>query len=177
MQKYEFAALTAKSDMLMGLSYPAVFGILILAAQTGFFYSGFDKILKEHYLLTILIMFSILYTGRLLIKRIKKSLVKNYLVKLDGTDIKIWESGKEIMCGRVVFCRVKIEDTKISRSVTVEIHTDTDKISFRSRPEEYESVTGVVNCNPFGTGNRSDMETIFSLGERIKSVIEEQAAE
>lgn len=39
MKQYEFTAVTAKSDAIMGLSFPAVFGSLVLAAHTGAFYS------------------------------------------------------------------------------------------------------------------------------------------
>lgn len=177
MKRYEFKAGNARSDMIMGLSFPAVFGFPILGVQLALFYTGLDKFVKSHPLLLILGMFLALFSSYQLMKKIQKCLIKHYVVELDEAYIKIWESEEVILAGDVEFCKIKTHQSIVTSSLRVDIRTDVYSISFRSRENEYKSITGSSEWNLFGTGTRADKDTLLSLGRQIKCAIKEQGDE
>ena len=119
----------------------------------------------------VLVFFGISF---LLIKKIQGSLVKNFVVELSGRNIKIWCNGKEILSGEVVFCKIKNNEHKIgARALRVDIYTKGDQIKFRVRSKEYEKLSSST-WNPLGTSEPSDVETLLSLGQKIKNAMEEE---
>lgn len=173
MKTYKFMAVTSNSDMIMGLTYPVIFGLPILAVRLGAFYFGVDEFFKSHSLLSILIIFSVLYCSYLSIKKIQQSLIRTYVVELDYDNISILENDREIMSGKVSFCDIHNKQKRTVRSVSVDICTENDKITLRTRSKEYKSITGLTNYNMFGIGDSSDMDTLLSLGKELKNIVGE----
>lgn len=170
MEKYELTAVTLKGDIAMGFIYPAIFMFPILAVRLALFYSGIDSHSKAYSIILISLTFTVLYMSYLLMKEIRERLINKYVVELDKKNIRIWESGKEIMSGPVSSCKIKTKGNARTSAVIVDIHTNTDKISLRARPKEYTTITGRTSFNPFGTGSSSDMNILLALGRKITEI-------
>ena len=81
---------------------------------------------------------------------------------------------REIVSGEVIFCRIKNKEPKLgARALNVDIDTKGDNIKFRVRSKEYENLS-YSTWNPLGTSKPSDVETLLSLGKKIKNVMEEE---
>ena len=155
MKKYEFTATTAKSDIIIGLIFPVVIMIPILATQLAIFYLKLNNLVKAYPIFLFL-------------------LVKDYIVELYGKNIRVLGNDEEIISGVVSFCEIKNKKYNVGgRALSVDIYTDTDEIKFRTRCKEYKKITGVSTRNPFGTSELSDLETLLSLGRKIQNITEE----
>ena len=158
MKTYRFTSGTSKSDMIMGLGIPAAIVIPMLITYLILFYSGVG-VFAEYKSLAFLVLLPGLFITYLLIKKMLKSIKKDYVVKLDGVNIEVFENGREVVSGQVSYCEIK------------EAH---DKISFRARPKEYKAITGFTSFNPFGTSSLTDMDNLLALGMEIESVVEDR---
>ena len=175
MDRYEFTATTAKSDILIGLFFSMLLMFPILGIQLGIFYLKLNVFLQSQPIFLYLIVMLVFGTSLLLIKKLQKSLVKNYIVELSGKNMKIWCNGKEVVSGEVVFCKIKNNEHKIgARALSVDIYTKGDQIKFRVRAKENEKVLSSSTWNPLGTSKPSDVETLLSLGKKIKNAMEEE---
>lgn len=175
MEKYEFTATTAKSDIIIGLISPMIIMFPILGIQLAFFYLRLNDFFKSYSVFLYLLVFVFLSGSVILVKKIQKNLVKNYVAELYGKNIRIWGNGEEVISGVVSFCKINHKEHKMgARALSVDIYTDTDKIKFRVRTKEY---TVSSACNPLGTSELSDIETLLSLGRKIKNTLEEQKKE
>lgn len=173
MKKYEFTATTAKSDIIIGLIFPVVIMIPILAIQLAVFYLKLNNLVAYPIFLFLLVLV-FFGGGFLLIRKIQERLVKDYIVELYGKNIRILENEEEIISGVVSFCEIKNKKYNLGgRALSVDIYTDTDEIKFRIRCKEYKKITGVSTRNPFGTSELSDLETLLSLGRKIQNITEE----
>ena len=170
MKTYKFTAGTSKSDMIMGLGLPAAIVIPMLITYLILFYSGVG-VFSGYKLLAFLAVLPGLFVTYLLIKKMLKSIIKNYVVKLDGVNIEVFENGKEVVSGQVLYCEIKEAHDKLVR---VDMYSDADKISFRARPKEYKAITGFTSFNPFGTSSLTDMDNLLALGMEIESVVEDR---
>ena len=166
MKKYEFTATTAKSDIIIGLIFPMVIMIPILAIQLAVFYLKLNNFVKAYPIFLFLLVLVFFGGGFLLIRKIQERLVKDY--------IRVLENEEEIISGVVSFCEIKNKKYNVGgRALSVDIYTDTDEIKFRTRCKEYKKITGVSTRNPFGTSELSDLETLLSLGRKIQNITEE----
>ncbi|MGP1600314.1 MAG: hypothetical protein ACTTGQ_04535 [Dialister pneumosintes] len=110
MKKYEFRAVrSGKQETIIGFAFSAIIMFPILAIQLGLFYTGLDKSIKSNQSSLfefgyVFFMFLIICASFFLVSKIQKKLVKNYVVELNVTNIKILENGKEIMSGSVSYC-------------------------------------------------------------------------
>ncbi|MGX7090992.1 hypothetical protein [Gemella morbillorum] len=172
MKRYEFTATTAKSDIVIGLIFPMVIMIPILAIQLAVFYLKLNNFVKAYPIFLFLLVLVFFGGGFLLIRKIQERLVKDYIVELYGKNIRILENEEEIISGVVSFCEIKNKNVG-GRALSVDIYTDTDEIKFRTRCKEYKKITGVSTRNPFGTSELSDLETLLSLGRKIQNITEE----
>lgn len=179
MEKYEFTATTAKSDIIIGLISPMIIMFPILGIQLAFFYLiRLNDFFKSYPVFLYLLVFVSLGGSVILVKKIQKNLVKNYVAELYGKNIRIWGNGEEVISGVVSFCKINHKKHKMgARALSVDIYTDTDKIKFRVRAKEYKKITVSSACNPLGTSELSDIKTLLSLGRKIKNTLEEQKKE
>ena len=174
MKKYEFTATTAKSDIIIGLIFPMIIMIPILAIQLAVFYLKLNNFVKAYPIFLFLLVLVFFGGGFLLLRKIQERLVKDYIVELYGKNIRILENEEEIISGVVSFCEIKNKKYNVGRrALSVDIYTDTDEIKFRTRLKEYKKITGVSTRNPFGTSELSDLETLLSLGRKIQNITEE----
>ena len=75
---------------------------------------------------------------------------------------------------KLFFCRIKNKEPKLgARALNVDIDTKGDNIKFRVRSKEYENLSSST-WNPLGTSKPSDVETLLSLGKKIKNAMEEE---
>ena len=107
----------------------------------------------------------------LIIKKIRKSVAKKFIVYIDKLNIRILENEKEIIAGKISFCKIKSNHDKLLK---VDIGIDNRKISFISRPKEYKTITGATSFNPFGISDISDMSRLLTLGREVQELIEKQ---
>ena len=170
MKTYRFTSGTSKSDMTMGLGIPAAIVIPMLITYLILFYSGVG-VFAEYKSLAFLVLLPGLFITYLLIKKMLKSIKKDYVVKLDGVNIEVFENGREVVSGQVSYCEIKEAHDKLVR---VDMYSDADKISFRARPKEYKAITGFTSFNPFGTSSLTDMDNLLALGMEIESVVEDR---
>ena len=134
MKRYEFTATTAKSDIIIGLIFPTVIMIPILALQLAVFYLKLNNFVKEYPIFLFLLVLVFLGGGFLLIRKIQERLVKDYIVELYGKNIRVLENEEEIISGVVSFCEIKSKEYNVGgRVLSVNIYTDTDEIKFRIR--------------------------------------------
>ena len=124
MKTYKFTAGTAKSDMIMGLGLPAAIVIPQLITYLILFYSE-AGVFSGYKLLGFLAVLPGLFVTYLLIKKMLKSIIKNYVVKLDGVNIEVFENGREVVSGQVLYCEIKEAHDKLVR---VDMYSDADKI-------------------------------------------------
>ena len=167
MLTYQFKSGTSKSDLIMGLGLPAIVGMPALITYLLLFYTR-GKVFSEYRLSGLIAFLPGLFVTCFLMKRIRNHLVKDYVVELVGSNIKIWENGRRVVSGPILHCRMNAIHDKLIR---IDISSDTGQISFRARPKEYRAVTGFSSFNPFGTSSSSDMETLLSLGMKIQSAL------
>ena len=170
MKKFEFSAGTPKSDMIMGLCFPIGFMFPILLTYLLLFYSGMITY-KVHPLFKFLVFLPSLVISYLIIKKIRKSVAKKFIVYIDKINIRVVENEKEIMAGKILFCKIKSNHDKLLK---VDIGLDNRKISFISRPKEYKTITGATSFNPFGISDISDMSRLLILGREVQELIETQ---
>ena len=170
MKKFEFVAGTPKSDMIMGLCFPIGFMVPILLTYLLLFYSGMITY-KVHPLFKFLVFLPSLVISYLIIKKIRKSVSKKFIVYIDKLNIRVVENEKEIMAGKILFCKIKSNHDKL---VKIDIGIDNRKISFISRPKEYKTITGATSFNPFGISDISDMSRLLTLGREVQELIEKQ---
>ena len=170
MKKFEFVAGTPKSDMIMGLCFPIGFMVPILLTYLLLFYSGMITY-KVHPLFKFLVFLPSLVISYLIIKKIRKSVSKKFIVYIDKLNIRVVENEKEIMAGKILFCKIKSNHDKL---VKVDIGIDNRKISFISRLKEYKTITGATSFNPFGISDISDMSRLLTLGREVQELIEKQ---
>ncbi len=181
MKRYEFRAVTTgKQEAIIGFAFAAILIFPILTIQLGLFYSGLDKILKSNpsALLKIgfvFVVMAIIYAIFYFIRKVQERLVKNYIVEIDVTNIRILENGKEIIVGSIADCKIinKIKETP-SNCLTIIIYTGTDKITFKLRGKKWENIMGNSQSNPLGTSDIYDIETALTLGKDIKYILENQ---
>jgi len=174
MERYEFTATTAKSDIIIGILFPMFLMLPVLGIQLAIFYLKLNDFFKSQPLFLYTIVLVFFGISFLLIKKIQGSLVKNFVVELSGRNIRIWCDGKEIVSGEVIFCRIKNKEPKLgARALNVDIDTKGDNIKFRVRSKEYENLSSST-WNPLGTSKPSDVETLLSLGKKIKNAMEEE---
>ena len=174
MERYEFTATTAKSDIIIGILFPMFLMLPVLGIQLAIFYLKLNDFFKSQPLFLYTIVLVFFGISFLLIKKIQGSLVKNFVVELSGRNIRIWCDEKEIVSGEVIFCRIKNKEPKLgARALNVDIDTKGDNIKFRVRSKEYENLSSST-WNPLGTSKPSDVETLLSLGKKIKNVMEEE---
>ena len=170
MKKFEFEAGTPKSDMIMGLCFPIGFMFPILLTYLLLFYSGMITY-KVHPLFKFLVFLPSLVISYLIIKKIRKTVSKKFIVYIDKINIRVVENEKEIMAGKILFCKIKSNHDKLLK---VDIGIDNRKISFISRPKEYKTITGAPSFNPFGISDISDMSRLLTLGREVQELIETQ---
>ncbi|WP_049921704.1 hypothetical protein [Shuttleworthella satelles] len=167
MLTYKFKSGTSKSDMIMGLGLPVIVGMPALITYLILFYTR-GNMFSEHRLSGLIAFLPGLVVTCFLMKRMRNHLVKDYVVELVGADIKIWENGRQIVSGPILHCRMNAVRDRVIR---IDIFSDVGQISFRARPEEYRTINGFLSFNPFGTSSSSDMETLLSLGVKIRSAV------
>lgn len=68
MEKYEFTATTSKSDIIIGIAFPALLMLPILGVNLALFYLGPDNFIKENPMLLYLIIIICMAGVFLLIK-------------------------------------------------------------------------------------------------------------
>ena len=170
MKKFEFSAGTPKSDMIMGLCFPIGFMFPILITYLLLFYSGMITY-KVHPLFKFLVFLPSLVISYLIIKKNRKSVAKKFIVYIDKLNIRVVENEKEIMAGKILFCKIKSNHEKL---IKVDIGIDNRKISFISRPKEYKTITGATSFNPFGISDISDMNQLLTLGKDVQDIIEKR---
>lgn len=170
MKKFEFVVGTPKSDMIMGLCFPISFMFPILLTYLLLFYSGMITY-KIHPLFKFLVFLPAFVISYLIIKKIRKSVAKKFIVYIDKLNIRILENEKKIIAGKISFCKIKSNHDKLLK---VDIGIDNRKISFISRPKEYKTITGVTSFNPFGISDISDMSRLLTLGREVQYLIEKQ---
>ena len=106
MKKFEFVAGTPKSDMIMGLCFPIGFMFPILITYLLLFYSGMITY-KVHPLFKFLVFLPAFVISYLIMKKIRKSVAKKFIVYIDKINIRVVENEKEIMAGKILFCKIK----------------------------------------------------------------------
>lgn len=179
MKNFEFRAVkSGKQEAMIGFAFAAMLMVPLLAIWLGLYYSGLDNILKSNpsALLKLgfaLVVMAIIYASFYFIGRIQDKLVKKYTVVLNGTNIRIFENGKDILSGSVSACKIVYKTKGNSAdSVSCIIDTDTGKIAFRLRSREWKNIMGSSQPNPFGTSDIRDIETVLDLEKAIHDMIE-----
>ena len=123
MKKFEFVAGTPKSDMIMGLCFPIGFMFPILLTYLLLFYSGMITY-KIHPLFKFLVFLPSLVISYLIMKKIRKTVSKKFIVYVDKLNIRVVENEKEIMACKILFCKIKSNHDKL---VKVDIGIDNRK--------------------------------------------------
>lgn len=93
MERYEFTATTAKSDIIIGILFPMFLMLPVLGIQLAIFYLKLNDFFKSQPLFLYTIVLVFFGISFLLIKKIQGSLVKNFVVELSGRNIRIWCDG------------------------------------------------------------------------------------
>lgn len=169
MEKYEFTATTSKSDIIIGIVFPAVLMLPILGVNLALFYLGPDNFIKENPIWLYLIFLICMAGVFLLIKEVQERLIKKYTVELYNNSIRIWIENDKILSGIIRDCNDSIKmDGVNAKSISLNIYTDSGNIKFRARAKEYRKITGVMTRNPLGTSEMRDMDEIYSLAQKIR---------
>lgn len=172
MERYTFSAVTAKSDVYVGLLFPALIMLPILVIQLLLFYLNLSDVVKTHQVLFILIIFACVNYSFYLAKKMQSRFVKDYTVTIDGSEVTILCDDIEILSGTVVSCKFKGSGSKFfAKAASLDIFTDYEDIKLRARAREGGSLLS-PNWNPFATGSISDVDVLLSLGRRIENVLE-----
>ena len=173
MERYTFSAATAKSDIYVGLLFPALIMLPILAIQLILFYLNLSDVTRSHPVLFILIIFACVNYSFYIAKKMQSRFVKDYTVILDGSEVTILCDDIEILSGTIASCKFKGSSSKFfSKSASLDISTDIEEIKLRARARGGESLLS-PNWNPFATGSISDVDTLLSLGRRIENMLED----
>ena len=171
MERYTFSAVTAKSDVYVGLLFPALIMLPILVIQLLLFYLNLSDVVKTHQVLFILIIFACVNYSFYLAKKMQSRFVKDYIVILDESEVTILCDNKEILSGTVVSCKLKdVESKFFAKAASLDIFTDYEDIKLRARAREGGSLLS-PNWNPFATGSISDVDVLLSLGRRIENML------
>lgn len=172
MERYTFSAATAKSDVYVGLLFPALIMLPILVIQLLLFYLNLSDAVKTHPFLFILIIFTCVNYSFYIAKKLQSRFVKDYIVILDGSEVTILCDDTEILSGTIVSCKFKGSSSKFfAKAASLDIFTDYEDIKLRARAREGGSLLS-PNWNPFATGSISDVDVLLSLGRRIENVLE-----
>lgn len=172
MERYTFSAATAKSDVYVGLLFPALIMLPLLAIQLILFYLNLGDVTRSHPDLFILIIFACVNNSFYIAKKIQSRFVKNYIVILDGSEVTILCDDTEILSGTIVSCKFKGSSSKFfAKAASLDIFTDCEDIKLRARAREGGSLLS-PNWNPFATGSISDVDVLLSLGRRIENMLE-----
>ncbi len=171
MERYTFSAATAKSDVYVGLLFPALIMLPILAIQLILFYLNLGDVTRSHPNLFILIIFAFVNYSFYIAKKFQSRFVKDYTVTLDGSEVTILCDDIEILSGTVVSCKFKGSGSKFfAKAASLDIFTDYEDIKLRARAREGGSLLS-PNWNPFATGSISDVDTLLSLGRRLDDML------
>ena len=169
MEKYKFTATTSKSDIIIGLAFPALLMLPILGINLAVFYLGAKDFIKENQVILFIIVATCLAGAFALIKKIQQSLIKDYTVEIYSDSIRVWQGSEEVLSGAIIDCRASIKmDEMNAKSVNLDIYTDSGNVKFRARAKEFRKITGVKTSNPLGTSEMRDMEEIYSLAQKIR---------
>ena len=172
MERYTFSAATAKSDVYVGLLFPALIMLPILAIQLILFYLKLSDVTRSHPNIFILLVFTCVNFSFYIAKKFQSRFVKDYTFILDVSEVTILCDDMEILSGTVVSCNFKGSGSKFfSKAASLDIFTDNEDIKLRTRAREGESLLS-PNWNPFATGSISDVDTLLLLGRRIDDVLE-----
>ena len=172
MERYTFSAATAKSDVYVGLLFPALIMLPLLAIQLILFYLNLGDVTRSHPVLFILIIFACVNNSFYIAKKMQSRFVKDYIVILDGSEVTILCDDTEILSGTIVSCKFKGSSSKFfAKAASLDIFTDYEDIKLRARAREGGSLLS-PNWNPFATGSISDVDVLLSLGRRIENMLE-----
>ena len=167
MDRYTFSATTAKSDVYVGLLFPAVILLPILAIQLILFFLNLLDIVRSHPVLFVLTIFVFVNFSFHIASKMQSKFVKEYTVELDGSEVTILCDDKEILSGTVVSCKFKDVNSKFfAKAASLDIFTGDEKIQLRSRAREAQSLLS-PNWNPFATGSITDVDALISLGNKL----------
>lgn len=174
MERYTFSATTAKSDIYVGLLFPALILLPILAIQLIIFYLNLVNTVKSHPFLFVMVVFACVNSSFYLVKKMHARFVNDYIAILDENEITILCDDEEILSGTVVSCKFKdVESKFFAKAASLDIFTGDEKIQLRTRAREAQSLLS-PNWNPFATGSISDVDTLVSLGMRLEELQEVQ---
>ena len=148
MKRYTFSAATAKSDVYVGLLFPALIMLPLLAIQLILFYLNLGDVTRSHPNLFILIIFACVNYSFYIAKKMQSRFVKDYIVILDGSEVTILCDDTEILSGTIVSCKSKGSSSKFfAKAASLDIFTDCEDIKLRARARE----GGGVYCPLTGT--------------------------
>lgn len=137
MERYTFSASTAKSDIYVGLLFPALIMLPILAIQLILFYLNLGDVTRSHPNLFILIIFACVNYSFYIAKKMQSRFVKDYIVILDGSEVTILCDDTEILSGTIVSCKFKGSSSKFfAKAASLDIFTDYEDIKLRARARE-----------------------------------------
>ena len=172
MERYEFVATTTNKEKMINVIIPVAMVGLLVGLVLVSYYFKLDNYIKPYSLFKSLTIVLIIGVCFLLARKLQELLSKKYVVELDGNNIRIWGNGKEVMSGTVIFCEIDYNKQKVGdKALQVDIYTHTDKIKFRARSKQFRTIEGEYTWNPLGTGEVSDIETLLSLGRKLKEVV------
>ncbi|MBF1213051.1 hypothetical protein [Gemella morbillorum] len=172
MERYEFVATTTNKEKMINVIIPVAMVGLLVGLVLVSYYFKLDNYIKPYSLFKSLTIVLIIGVCFLSARKLQELLSKKYVVELDGNNIRIWGNGKEVMSGTVIFCEIDYNKQKVGdKALQVDIYTHTDKIKFRARSKQFRTIEGEYTWNPLGTGEVSDIETLLSLGRKLKEVV------
>lgn len=172
MERYEFVATTTNKEKMINVIIPVAMVGLLVGLVLVSYYFKLDNYIKPYSLFKSLTIVLIIGVCFLSARKLQELLSKKYVVELDGNNIRIWGNGKEVMSGTVIFCEIDYNKQKVGdKALRVDIYTHTDKIKFRARSKHFKTIEGEYTWNPLGTGEVSDIETLLSLGRKLKEVV------
>lgn len=171
MERYEFVATTTNKEKMINVIIPVAMVGLLVGLVLVSYYFKLDSYIKPYSLFKSLTIVLIIGVCFLSARKLQELLSKKYVVELDGNNIRIWGNGKEVMSGTVIFCEIDYNKQKVGdKALRVDIYTHTDKIKFRARSKHFKTIEGEYTWNPLGTGEVSDIETLLSLGRKLKNI-------
>lgn len=171
MERYEFVATTTNKEKMINVIIPVAMVGLLVGLVLVSYYFKLDNYIKPYSLFKSLTIVLIIGVCFLSARKLQELLSKKYVVELDGNNIRIWGNGKEVMSGTVIFCEIDYNKQKVGdKALQVDIYTHTDKIKFRARSKQFRTIEGEYTWNPLGTGEVSDIETLLSLGRKLKDI-------
>ena len=172
MERYEVVATTTNKEKMINVIIPVVMVGLLVGLALVSYYFKLDNYIKPYSLVKSLTIVLIIGVCFLSARKLQELLSKKYVVELDGNNIRIWGNGKEVMTGTVIFCEIDYNKQQVGdKALRVDIYTHTDKIKFRARCRQIRTIEGEYTWNPLGTGEVSDIETLLSLGRKLKEVV------